>query len=140
MIICIIVANYYKDISKNLINGTCIELDKYNKIKSNKLKLKYRKIIVPGVFEIPFVISSNIKKFDGFITLGCVIKGETPHFNFICTAATNGILNLSIQYKKPMTNGILTCLNKKQAIIRSSVNKKNKGSEAARALIHLVNL
>ena len=140
MNICIIVANYYKEISKNLINGTCVELDRYNRIKSNKRKLKYRKIIVPGVFEIPFVISSNIKKFDGFISLGCVIKGETPHFDFISTAATNGILNLSIQHRKPITNGILTCLNKKQAIVRASVNKRNKGSEAARALIHLINL
>mgnify|MGYP006092273995 CR=1 FL=1 len=140
MNICIIVANYYKEISKNLINGTCVELDRYNRIKSNKHKLKYRKIIVPGIFEIPFVISSNIKKFDGFISLGCVIKGETPHFDFISTAAINGILNLSIQHRKPITNGILTCLNKKQAIVRAGVNKRNKGSEAARALIHLINL
>ena len=139
MKICIIVANYYKNISKNLFLGAKSELDKYIK-KNTKNKLIYEKVIVPGVFEIPFVISSKIKKFDAFIALACVIKGETPHFDFISNAATNGIMNISIQYKKPISNGILTCLNKKQAIVRSDINKKNKGGEAAKALIHLLEI
>jgi 6,7-dimethyl-8-ribityllumazine synthase len=139
MKICIIEANYYKNISKNLFLGAKSELDKYIK-RNTKNKLIYEKVIVPGVFEIPFVISSKIKKFDAFIALACVIKGETPHFDFISNAANNGIMNISIQYKKPIANGILTCLNKKQAIVRSDINKKNKGGEAAKALIHLLEI
>ncbi len=139
MKICIIVANYYKNISNNLLLGASSELDKCSKL-NKKFKLKYEKIVVPGVFEIPFIVSKNIKKFDAFIALACVIKGETPHFDFISNAVTNGIINISIQSKKPITNGILTCLNKKQAIIRSDINKKNKGGEAAKALIKLLEI
>ena len=86
---------------------------------------------VPGVFEIPVIIAKNIKKYDGFIALGCVIKGETPHFDFISQATTDAIMKLSIDYKKPIGNGIITCLNKNQAEVRS----KTKGQEAANAVI-----
>ena len=72
-------------------------------------------INVPGVFEIPVTISKNLKKFDGFIAL---IKGETPHFEFISQATTNAIMKLTIQSKKPIGNGIITCLNMKQAKAR----------------------
>ena len=85
---------------------------------------------VPGVFEIPVTIATRIKKYDGFIALGCVIKGQTPHFDFISSATTNAIMKLSIDYKKPIGNGIITCLNKKQAIVRSI----KKGQEAANAV------
>ena len=137
MKICLVAANYYKKNTDNLIKGASFELEKYNKIKINRLKFKYRKILVPGVFEIPFTIAFNIKKYDAFIALGCVVKGETPHFNFISNAATNGIMQLSIKFKKPITNGIITCLNMKQAKIRSKPGIKNKGGEAAKALIKL---
>ena len=139
MKICIVSANYYPNISKNLYEGVNLELNKYNKINKKK-KIRYEKIIVPGVFEIPFVISFNIKKFDGFIALGCVIKGETPHFDFISTASINSLVNISTIHKKPITNGILTCLNKKQAENRADVGMKNKGGEAALALIQLFEL
>ena len=89
----------------------------------------------PGVFEIPVVISRYINKFDGFIALGCVIKGETPHFDYISTAATDAIMKISIDSKKPIGNGIITCLNKKQADIRST----RKGREAAKAVITVLN-
>jgi 6,7-dimethyl-8-ribityllumazine synthase len=139
MKICIVSANYYPNISKNLYKGANIEFNKYNKINKKQI-LRYEKIIVPGVFEIPYVISSNVKKFDGFIALGCVIKGETPHFDFISTASINALLNISTLHKKPITNGILTCLNKKQAQTRADVGMKNKGGEAALALIQLLQL
>ena len=84
-----------------------------------KQNIKYKLIHVPGVFEIPVVISKNIKKYDGFIALGCVIKGETPHFDFISGATTQAIMDLSVGSKKPIGNGIITCLNKKQAEARS---------------------
>ena len=90
-------------------------------------------INVPGVFEIPVIISKNIKKYDGFIALGCVIKGETPHFDFISQATTNAIMKLSIDYKKPVGNGIITCLNQEQAKARSK-----KGREAAEAVISVL--
>ena len=123
--ILVVAANYYKNISFNLNLYTSGVLDK---------KTKYKFISVPGVFEIPVVISKNIKKYDGFIALGCVIKGETPHFDFISSATTNAIMKLSIEHKKPIGNGIITCLNMKQAEART----KSKGIEAANAVIEVL--
>ena len=102
--------------------------------------LKYKIINVPGVFEIPVTISKNIKKFDAFIALGCVIKGETPHFDFISNATTLAIMNLSIDNKKPIGNGIITCLNKKQAFDRANPKKKDKGGEAAKAALSVLKI
>ena len=127
--ILIVVANYYAEISINLLKKAKLILNKKANIKIIK---------VPGVFEIPVVISKNIKKFDGFVALGCVIKGETPHFDFISNATTNAIMNLSITNKKPISNGVITCLNKKQAKARSSNNKKNKGLEASKAILSVL--
>ena len=126
--VLIIGANYYEDILKNLTSFAEKLLE--------KKKIKYKSIIVPGVFEIPVVISKNIKKYDGFIALGCVIKGETPHFDFISKATTDGIMNISINYGKPVGNGILTCLNQNQALVRS----KSKGQEAAHAVTSILSL
>ena len=116
----IVNANYYKDISTGLLNSAKNLIPKNCKIKI---------INVPGVFEIPVTISKNLKKFDAFIALGCVIKGETPHFDFISQASTNAIMDLSILNRKPIGNGIITCLNKKQAKVR-----RKKGAEAADAV------
>jgi len=122
--ILIINANYYKEISLGLLSSA-----KYSIPKNYKIKI----INVPGVFEIPVSISKNIKKFDAFIALGCVIKGETPHFDFISQAATNAIMTLSIEAKKPIGNGIITCFNMKQAKAR-----KRKGAEAAKAVMSVL--
>ena len=127
--VCIVASNYYPKISKALISGS-------SKILKSKGIRNYKVIKISGVFEIPHVIKKNINKFDGFIALGCVIKGETPHFDFISRASINAIMNLSVSYNKPIGNGIITCLNKKQAIARSSINN-NKGKESAKALISL---
>jgi 6,7-dimethyl-8-ribityllumazine synthase len=131
--ICIVVSNYYPVISKNLLSGANKTLKKYD-LKSIKT------IYAPGVFEIPIIISKLIKKYDAFIALGCVIKGQTPHFYFISNSSINGIMNLSILYKKPIGNGILTCNNKKQALDRSNPLKKNKGGEAAKAIISIIKI
>ena len=120
----IVNANYYKDISSGLLKSATNLLPKNSKIKI---------INVPGVFEIPVTISKNIKKFDGFIALGCVIKGQTPHFDFISQASTDAIMKLSINSKKPIGNGIITCLNMKQAKTR-----KKKGAEAANAVLSVL--
>ena len=120
----IIVADYYKDISKGLLDSALKSIPKSSSVKLIK---------VPGVFEIPITISKNIKKYDAFLALGCVIKGETPHFDFISQASTNAIMDLSVESKKPIGNGIITCLNMSQAKAR-----KNKGAEAARAVISIL--
>ena len=118
--ILIVEANYYKNISSMLLKSAKNELKNFGQVKI---------ISVPGVFEIPVVISRNIKKYDGFLALGCVIKGETPHFDFISKSTTDAIMNISINAKKPVGNGIITCLNKKQAVARGK-----KGKEAANAV------
>ena len=122
--ILIVLANYYKDISDGLLKSALKNIPKSSYVKIIK---------VPGVFEIPVTISKNLKKFDAFLALGCVIKGKTPHFDFISQATTNAIMNLSITLKKPVGNGIITCLNKKQAFLR-----KKKGAEAAAAVISVL--
>ena len=131
--ILIVAANYYPKISNKLIESAEDALDK-NKI------LEMKKIIVQGIFEIPVVISQNIDKFDGFIALGCVIKGKTPHFDLITQAVTKAIMDLSIKYKKPIGNGIITSFNMKQAMERANSKKKNKGREAADAVISVIDL
>ena len=131
--ILIISANYYMKISSEMSRETINTLDNSKSLDGKKKNFKYEIINVPGVFEIPVIISKNIKKYDGFIALGCVIKGETPHFDFISQATTNAIMTLSIDYKKPVGNGIITCLNKEQAEARSK-----KGREAAEAVISVL--
>ena len=124
--VLIIQANYYKDISTALLKSAKNELKNFAKINI---------ISVPGVFEIPVVISKNLKKYDGFVALGCVIKGQTPHFDFISKSTTDAIMNVSVESKKPVGNGIITCLNKKQAIARGK-----KGREAANAVKTILSL
>ncbi len=120
----IVIADYYQDISNGLLNSALKTLPKLSLIKIIK---------VPGVFEIPVTISKNIKKYDAFLALGCVIKGQTPHFDFISNATTNAIMDLSVGSKKPIGNGVITCLNKQQA-----KDRKKKGEEAARAVISVL--
>ena len=122
--ILIVIANYYKDISNGLLKSALKNISKSNKVKVIK---------VPGVFEIPVTISKNLKKYDAFLALGCVIKGQTPHFEFISQASINAIMNISVNQKKPVGNGIITCLNMKQAQAR-----KDKGAEAANAVVSIL--
>ncbi len=133
MKICIVIANYYPKISKNLLIGA-------SKVLESKGIKNSKKIMAPGIFELPTIISKNISKYDAFVALGCVIKGKTPHFDFISRASINGIMHLSIVYKKPIGNGILTCLNKKQALERSNPYKKNKGGEATKAVLSVLGI
>ena len=127
--ILIVIASYYDDIALNLLKNT----QRYLNLQSIK---DYKRIEVPGIFEIPVTIAKRINNFDGFIALGCVIKGQTPHFDFISKTTTDAIMKLSIEHKKPIGNGIITCLNKKQAIVRS----KTKGQEAAKAVLQVLDI
>ena len=121
--ILIVIADYYEDISSSLLKSA----------KNNLNNFSLKVIRVPGVFEIPITISKNIKKYDAFIALGCVIKGETPHFDFISSSTTQAIMDISVNSKKPIGNGIITCLNMKQAKARAK-----KGKEAAKAVISVL--
>ncbi len=121
--ILIVLSDYYEDISLSLLKSAKNNLDNFS----------IKVIRVPGVFEIPITISKNIKKFDAFIALGCVIKGETPHFDFISSSSIRAIMDLSINSKKPIGNGIITCLNMSQAKARGI-----KGKEAAKAVVSVL--
>ena len=132
--ILIINSNYYKEISARLVNNA--------KKKFSLTKFSVSIIEVPGVFEIPICIRRNIKKFDGFVALGCVIKGQTPHFDLICSSTFDAILKLSINFNKPIGNGIITAFKVNQATERSkdtNSRKPNKGAEAAKAVISILN-
>ena len=131
--VLIVNSNYYKDISASLVLNA----------KKKLLNVKFQVSIldIPGAFEIPIAIRKNINNFDGFVALGCVIKGQTPHFDLLCSSLFNSILNLSIKYNKPIGNGVITALNLNQAKQRSRKNnskKPNKGSEAAYAVISIL--
>ena len=121
--VLIVLADYYEDISSSLLKNA----------KNNLNNFSLKVIKFPGVFEIPITISKNIKKYDAFIALGCVIKGETPHFDFISSTSIQAIMNLSVDSKKPIGNGIITCLNMQQAKARGE-----KGKEAAKAVISVL--
>ena len=122
--ILIVIADYYEDIAIGLLKSAQKNLPNNYVVKIIK---------VPGVFEIPVTISKNLKKHHAFIALGCVIKGQTPHFDFISQASTDAIMKLSLISKKPVGNGIITCLNMHQAKAR-----KKKGAEAARAIVSVL--
>ena len=136
--VLIVTASYYWDITGNLRAEAELLLE--------DAKIKFDVIDVPGVFEIPVTIAKNIRKYDGFIALGCVIKGETPHFDFISKTTFEGLMKLSIDNKKPIGNGIITSLNLQQAIQRSGADEdvlgenknKGKGKEATKAVISVL--
>ena len=128
--ILIVSANYYTEISKNL------ELGAINTLKENGYE--YEVINVPGCFEIPFLIKKNINKYFGFIALGCIIRGETYHFELIANETSKKIMDLSVDNLVPIGFGVLACNNLDQALTRSDIKQKNKGREAALACIKLI--
>ena len=131
--ILVIVSDYYKEISSNLLKETTNEL-KYN----NLLFIVER---VTGVFEIPSIITFAKNKFDGYIALGCVIRGETSHYEYVCNESARALMNLSLE-GLALGYGILTCENYEQALARS-ISSKNiigKGLVATRACINQIDL
>jgi 6,7-dimethyl-8-ribityllumazine synthase len=123
--ICI-VKSEYNDTSK-LLQSAVKEL--------KKRKIYFKILEVPGAFEIPVVVARNINKYDGFVAIASIIKGETPNFNFISSAITNGLIQISILYKKPIGNAVLTCLNQKQSKARAI-----KGFEATMAVCEVLSV
>ena len=141
--ILIVSADYYEEISNNLINGAQEYLVKNKKKEIQnllkwKIEIEYNIHKAPGSFEIPYLINLFKNNYDGFIALGCIIKGETYHFELISNEVTRKIMDLSININKPIGFGILTCENIEQALERSDPHKLNKGAEAAKACLELM--
>ena len=136
--ILLVCSPYYKDVTDNLIKGAS------DLLKSKFIDFKI--LIVPGALEIApaikLVSDKSLKKpiFDGFVALGCVIKGETYHFEIVANESSRALTDLSLNYSIPIGNGILTVSNKVQAIRRSDPNQSNKGADAAQACLSLINI
>jgi len=131
--ILIVTANYYSDISENLLKGAISIL--------NDNKLDYDKVCVPGALEIPLAIKSSLKnKYNGYIALGCIIRGETYHFEIISNECARAINSLSLDFTIPIGFGVITCNNIKEAENRSKKDNKNKGREAAIACVEMLKL
>ena len=126
--ICIVYSLYNENITKKMFERA-VKLLKSKRVTSIKV------LKVPGSFEIPQVLSRVINKYDGFIIIGCIIKGKTKNFDLICSAITNGIMDLSIKNKKPIGNGLITSFNEKQALQRL-----NNGKEAAQAVLDVLKI
>lgn len=133
--IAIIVSQFNASITEGLLKGALKGLQ-----ESGLLKNMWSLFEVPGAFEIPFMVQKLIdkKKHDGVIALGCVLRGETDHYAAVCAGVTYGIQKVAIENRLPVMFGVLMCRTEKQALARSSNNKKNKGYECARALVELL--
>ncbi len=128
--ILIVASNYYEEISNQLLLGAT------NTLIENKCV--YEIINAPGCFEIPYLIKKNHSNFSGFVALGCIIKGETYHFELIANDVSRKIMDVSLEIMKPIGFGVLTCYNYEQAKARSNIEEKNKGREAALACVELM--
>jgi 6,7-dimethyl-8-ribityllumazine synthase len=126
----IVVSRFNEDVTQGLLKGALGYL-KRKKSKTTEKDVFY----APGAFELPLLAQALLKtkKYDGVICLGCVIKGDTMHFEYISLAATMGILQAGLGAGKPVTFGVLTTLTEEQAVARSRDDRENKGIEAAAA-------
>lgn len=139
--VLIVEARFYEDISDELHKGATGALDLAN--------VPYDCVTVPGAFEIPAAIRFAIRSMEvhasprgyaGFVALGCVIRGETTHYDHICTESARALMDLSTTYSIALGNGILTCENDDQAWERARVDRMNKGADAARACLRMIDL
>lgn len=132
--VLIVAATFYKDIADELIKGASKEL--------KAAKIPFDIIEVPGAFEIPAAISmaSGSEKYDGYVALGCVIRGETTHYDYVCMESARGLNELAVKCMLPIGYGIITVENFEQAWDRAKVNKKNKGGGAAIACIEMMKI
>lgn len=138
--ILLVVAPYYSDITEQLVLGAVAELERAG--------ATWERLDVTGAFEIPTAISITLaaqdrglrRPFDGYVTLGCVIRGETSHYDHICNETSRALMDLAITRHLALGFGVLTCENGEQARVRAAVDKKNKGGEAARACLKMLEL
>ena len=132
--VLIVDANFYEDLASELVRGAVAELE--------KMGISYERLSVPGALEIPSAISlvsqgNEAKLFAGYIALGCVIRGETSHYDIVCGESARGLSKLALDRNLAIGNGILTVDTWEQAWARASVSKKNKGRDAAIACLSL---
>ena len=132
--ILIIQAPFYPKISALLLEGATKKISENN--------YEYEVVEVPGAFEIPAVIAfaKNSKKYDGYVALGCVIRGETSHYDYVCQESARGLNKLAMKYELAIGYGILTVENEAQAIERADPNKKNKGGFAAETCLRMIEI
>ena len=128
----VVTSNFYPDITKRLLDEAILTFKAHN--------IDHVHYKINGSLEIPTKISIELekKKYDAALAIGCIIKGETDHYDFICKSVTHALLSLSIDKKIPITNSILMCINKEQAVKRSS-KKVNRAREAVLAALSLIN-
>ena len=138
--IMVVEARFYEDIADELVRGALSELEKAG--------VTYERFSVPGAFEIPAAIQYAVrsmhffagrKRFDGYVALGCVIRGETYHFEIVSNESSRGLMDLGVQRGLCIGNGILTVENERQALERASPEDGDKGGDAARACLALIN-
>ncbi len=139
--IMIVEARFYDDIADELVRGAIAELDAAG--------ATHERFVVPGAFELPAAVKyairamdfySGRRRFDGYVALGCVIRGETTHYDVVCTETARAIQDLAVQYTLALGFGVLTVENREQAWARAAVRHKNKGGEAARACLDMLAL
>lgn len=132
--ILITVARFYEDIADNLINSA-VDTIEFAGFTPHIMD-------VPGCFEIPAAISMGIasQQYVGYIGLGCVIRGETSHYDYVCNESARGINELAITHQAAIGYGIITAENKEQALVRADKNQKDVGGRAAKAAIHMIQL
>ena len=135
--VLIVTSDYYKNVSEGLIKGST-DFIKQQNITHEQLKINYEIKKAPGAFEVPYLINQYKNSYDAFLAFGCIIRGETYHFEVIANEVTRKIMDLSININKPIGFGILTCENLNQALVRSDPNKKNKGAEVAKACLDIL--
>jgi len=132
--ILIVDARYYDDIADELVKGAAAEIEAAG--------ASFERITVPGAFEIPAAIGFALESgsYDGFVALGCVIRGETTHYDYVCAQSARGLADLALDRGAAIGFGILTVENADQARARAQTNQKNKGASAARACLEMIAL
>ena len=132
--VLIVEARFYEDIADELVKGAVAALEEAG--------ASYERLAVPGAFEIPPAISfADIGgAYDGYVALGCVIRGETSHYDYVCSESARKLMDLSTDRALAIGNGILTCENDDQAWERAGVGRKNKGGDVAKACLRMIEL
>lgn len=132
--VLIVSASFYADLTDELIRGATQAL--------TGAGVTFETISVPGAFEVPGAIrfAMSSKKYDGYIALGCVIRGETTHYDYICQESARGLMDLSMQHRAAIGYGILTVETPEQAKVRADVKQGNKGADAAAACLRMIEL
>jgi 6,7-dimethyl-8-ribityllumazine synthase len=131
----IIVSRFNEFIGSKLLSGAIDELTRHG-VKQENIDI----IWTPGAFEIPLIAKKCAKKYDAVITLGAIIKGATSHYDLVCSELSKGIANVALETGVPILFGVITADNLEQAIERAGTKAGNKGSDAAKAAIEMVNL